>query len=167
MAGITTYKCLLVGDGGVGKSTYIERLRKGAFDPKYTPTLGVEVHPLVFKRGDSRVRFIVWDCAGQERFGCLRDGYYNKADCAIIMYDASKASRELAKVQALYGDIKRVVGRNVPIVLIGNKAGIEPRRSGPKRIRGDGYVDHVEFSLKNATSKALRWAFSALNKSLK
>lgn len=39
-------------------------------------TLGVEVHPLVFHTGRGMIRFNVWDTAGQEKFGGLRDGYY-------------------------------------------------------------------------------------------
>lgn len=39
-------------------------------------TLGVEVHPLVFHTNRGPMRFNVWDTAGQEKFGGLRDGYY-------------------------------------------------------------------------------------------
>jgi len=39
-------------------------------------TLGVEVHPLLFDTNRGRIRFNVWDTAGQEKFGGLRDGYY-------------------------------------------------------------------------------------------
>lgn len=39
-------------------------------------TLGVEVHPIVFHTNRGPIRFNVWDTAGQEKFGGLRDGYY-------------------------------------------------------------------------------------------
>lgn len=39
-------------------------------------TLGVEVHPLVFHTNRGAIKFNVWDTAGQEKFGGLRDGYY-------------------------------------------------------------------------------------------
>ena len=39
-------------------------------------TLGVEVHPLAFHTNRGVIRFNVWDTAGQEKFGGLRDGYY-------------------------------------------------------------------------------------------
>ena len=38
-------------------------------------TMGVEVHPLDFQTNLGPIRFDVWDCAGQEKFGGLRDGY--------------------------------------------------------------------------------------------
>ena len=39
-------------------------------------TLGVDVHPLVFHTNHGPIMFDVWDTAGQEKFGGLRDGYY-------------------------------------------------------------------------------------------
>jgi GTP-binding nuclear protein Ran len=37
--------------------------------------LGVEVHPLLFHTNRGLIKFNVWDTAGQEKFGGLRDGY--------------------------------------------------------------------------------------------
>lgn len=46
-------------------------------DPDLEPaTLGVEVHPLTFHTNFGTICFNVWDTAGQEKFGGLRDGYY-------------------------------------------------------------------------------------------
>ena len=36
----------------------------------------MEVHPLLFHTNRGPIRFNVWDTAGQEKFGGLRDGYY-------------------------------------------------------------------------------------------
>ena len=36
----------------------------------------LQVHPLVFHTNRGAIRFNVWDTAGQEKFGGLRDGYY-------------------------------------------------------------------------------------------
>lgn len=34
-----------------------------------------------------QIQFDVWDTAGQEKPGDLRDEYYNNSDCGIIMFD--------------------------------------------------------------------------------
>jgi len=73
---VPTFKCVLVGDGGTGKTTFVKRHLTGEFEKKYVATLGVEVHPLVFYTTRGVIRFNVWDTAGQEKFGGLRDGYY-------------------------------------------------------------------------------------------
>ena len=73
---IPTFKLVLVGDGGTGKTTFVKRHVSGEFEKKYVATLGVEVHPLVFHTNRGAIRFNVWDTAGQEKLGGLRDGYY-------------------------------------------------------------------------------------------
>lgn len=111
-----TFKLVLVGDGGVGKTTFVKRHLTGEFEKRYVgarcagaarergvrapgrarqsraltapqtrvrgrprgacaATLGVEVHPLTFHTNRGTIVFNVWDTAGQEKFGGLRDGY--------------------------------------------------------------------------------------------
>ena len=53
------------------------------------PLPGVEVHPLTFHTNRGVICFNVWDTAGQEKFGGLRDGYYIQGNCAIIMFDVT------------------------------------------------------------------------------
>merc|ERR1719246_264084 len=83
---VPTFKLVLVGDGGVGKTTFVKRHLTGEFEKKYVATLGVEVHPLEFHTNRGQLTFNVWDTAGQEKFGGLRDGYYIQGQCAIILF---------------------------------------------------------------------------------
>uniref|UniRef100_A0A673KHP4 GTP-binding nuclear protein Ran n=1 Tax=Sinocyclocheilus rhinocerous TaxID=307959 RepID=A0A673KHP4_9TELE len=114
---------VLVGDGGTGKTTFVKRHLTGEFEKKYVATLGVEVHPLVFHTNRGAIKYNVWDTAGQEKFGGLRDGYYIQAQCAIIMFDVT--SRVTYKnVPNWHRDLVRVC-ENIPIVLCGNKVDIK------------------------------------------
>jgi len=63
---IPEFKLILVGDGGVGKTTFVKRHLTGEFEKKYVATLGVEVHPLIFHTNRGPIKFNVWDTAGQE-----------------------------------------------------------------------------------------------------
>lgn len=129
---IPTFKCVLVGDGGTGKTTFVKRHMTGEFEKKYVATLGVEVHPLVFHTNRGAIRFNVWDTAGQEKFGGLRDGYYIQGQCAIIMFDVT--SRITYKnVPNWHRDLVRVC-ENIPIVLCGNKVDIKDRKVKAKSI---------------------------------
>jgi GTP-binding nuclear protein Ran len=120
------FKLLLVGDGGVGKTTLVKRHLTGEFEKKYIPTLGVEVHPLRFNTNCGPLTFNVWDTAGQEKFSGLRDGYYIQGQGAIIMFDVT--SRITYKnVPNWYRDIIRVC-ENIPIVLVGNKVDVKDRQ---------------------------------------
>merc|ERR1719443_2899557 len=104
----------------------------GEFEKKYVATLGVEVHPLVFHTNRGAIRFNVWDTAGQEKFGGLRDGYYIQGQCAIVMFDVT--SRVTYKnVPNWHRDLVRVC-ENIPIVLTGNKVDIKDRKVKAKSI---------------------------------
>eukprot|EP00005_Dracoamoeba_jomungandri_P001858 CAMPEP_0174257464 /NCGR_PEP_ID=MMETSP0439-20130205/6596_1 /TAXON_ID=0 /ORGANISM="Stereomyxa ramosa, Strain Chinc5" /LENGTH=188 /DNA_ID=CAMNT_0015340559 /DNA_START=99 /DNA_END=661 /DNA_ORIENTATION=+ len=129
---VASFKLVMVGDGGVGKTTFVKRHLSGEFEKKYVPTLGVEVHPLGFTTSYGRIVFNVWDTAGQEKFGGLRDGYYIQAHCGIVMFDVT--SRMTYKnVPIWYRDLVRVCG-SVPIVLVGNKVDVKDRQVKAKVI---------------------------------
>jgi GTP-binding nuclear protein Ran len=127
-----TFKLILVGDGGTGKTTFVKRHLTGEFEKKYVATLGVEVHPLRFHTNYGPIIFNVWDTAGQEKFGGLRDGYYIQGQAAIIMFDVT--SRLTYKnVPNWHRDLVRVC-ENIPIVLCGNKVDIKDRKVKAKQI---------------------------------
>jgi len=123
---IPTFKLILVGDGGTGKTTFVKRHVTGEFEKKYVATIGVEVHPLHFHTNCGHICFNVWDTAGQEKFGGLRDGYYIQGHCAILMFDVT--SRMTYKnVPNWHRDLVRVC-ENIPIVLCGNKVDVKERK---------------------------------------
>lgn len=77
----------------------------GEFEKKYVATIGVEVHPLDFHTTRGKIRFNVWDTAGQEKFGGLRDGYYIGGLPCFQKFDEIKFSEKLEmviKIDSLY-----------------------------------------------------------------
>jgi GTP-binding nuclear protein Ran len=106
--------------------------------------VGVDVIPITFSTNYGDIIFDVWDTAGQEKFGGLRDGYYVNGKCAIVMFDVT--SRITYKnVPNWYKALIRVCDR-IPIVLCGNKVDCRDRAVKPKQIlfhlkRGLQYFD--------------------------
>merc|ERR1711934_1169894 len=115
-----------------GKTTFVKRHLTGEFEKKYIATLGVEVHPLKFHTTRGILIFNIWDTAGQEKFGGLRDGYYIQGQAAIIMFDVT--SRITYKnVPNWHRDLVRVCDY-IPIVLCGNKVDVKERKVKAKQI---------------------------------
>jgi GTP-binding nuclear protein Ran len=85
-----------------------------------------------FFTNHGQIKFNVWDTAGQEKFGGLRDGYYIGGNCGIIMFDAT-SRMTYKKVPTWHRDIVRVC-ENIPIVICGNKVDIKDRKVKAKSI---------------------------------
>ncbi|XP_039164870.1 GTP-binding nuclear protein Ran1A isoform X1 [Eucalyptus grandis] len=116
------FKLLIIGDPGTGKTTFLKRRLPEEFEEIYEPTTGVEVYPLHFFTNRGMIRFDCWDTPGQG----LRDGYYIRGQCAIIMFDVTAGSTYM-NVPGWHRDLYRVC-ENIPIVLCGNKVDGENRQ---------------------------------------
>ena len=149
-----SFKVMLLGDGGTGKSTFIERHLTGEFETRYIATVGVDVHPLTFHTNRGKICFNCWDTAGQEKFGGLRDGYYIQAAAAIIMFDVTNRDsyKSIAKWRA---EVTRVCG-DIPMVLVGNKVDSADRvvtTEAPLSHRENGSVaEYVDMSTKESVN---------------
>ena len=75
-------KVVLIGSAKCGKTSAVRKL-KGIYEPtnSYKPTLGAAVHSYISPSG---ALYTIWDCAGDPRFGGLRDAYYVHANKVII-----------------------------------------------------------------------------------
>ncbi len=130
--GIPRFKIILIGDGAVGKTTFLKRHETGEFEKRYISTHGAEVRNLKFMTTAGPIWLDVWDTAGQEKLGGLRDGYYIGGHAAILMFDVT-ARATYAKVPFWYKDLVRVC-ESIPIVLVGNKCDCKDRNVKPRDI---------------------------------
>lgn len=112
-----TYKLCVIGDAKVGKTTYVNRILTGDFETRYIPTVGVEVRSLTMPTSKGLIVFDIWDCAGDERFAGLRDGYCIMADAAIIMIDRYNATEIDTRIR----NFRSVAAPNAPVVVCWNK----------------------------------------------
>jgi len=131
---IAEYKMVIIGEGGVGKTALARRILGEEFEKKYIATMGAEMSSLNVLTNFGLIKFSIWDTAGQEKLGGLREGYYLGAHCAIIMFDLT--SRITYKnIPRWNKDLRRVCD-NIPTVLVGNKVeAVKFRKIDHKDIR--------------------------------
>ena len=127
MESANSIKMILVGDGGVGKTTFVKRHLTGEYVKDYNATAGAETHTMSFYTTKGQIDIEVWDTAGQEKTGGgLNSEYYAGADCAIIMFDVTSMVT-YQNVPKWFKDIVKTCG-NIPITLVGNKVDDEDRK---------------------------------------
>ena len=61
-----SFKMIVVGDAGVGKSCLTSKASKGIFEELYAPTIGFEFLVFNVKINDKVVKLQIWDTCGQE-----------------------------------------------------------------------------------------------------
>jgi small GTP-binding protein len=84
------FKIVIVGDGGVGKSTMVQRLTTGRFIPQKI-TIGTDLATydlLIDEYFD--VRLQIWDFAGERRFRLFLPNYSRGATGCLLCYDITR-----------------------------------------------------------------------------
>lgn len=106
-------KLLIVGDAGVGKTTFVKRLTQNHFDVRYVETVGVEA-------GSRFGRFDISDFSGKEKYQRINAENYAGADFAIVMCDFT-SRHSLKSVGGWISKINDTCGP-IPLILCANKA---------------------------------------------
>ena len=119
---VSTVKVLVVGNGHVGKSTYVRRFTRGAFDDAYRKTIGcvyAERRGFPLPALGRCVDLMVWDTAGQEEYRALNHNYYDGAGGALVLFSTTDAA-SLAEVAQWRQKVLDLCG-DVPIAMVQTK----------------------------------------------
>jgi len=115
------YKIVLLGDGAVGKTSLRRSFMGEQFKENYHMTLGSDFATKTFSLGETEIKLIIWDLAGQPRFSTVRSFYYKGAKGALLVYDVTRADSYESLANWVAELLKNNGGNKVPIVLIANK----------------------------------------------
>ncbi|MHA1294500.1 MAG: Rab family GTPase [Promethearchaeota archaeon] len=125
------FKLCIFGDGGVGKTTLVNKYLTGLFKPNTRITVGVDFHIKKLIIEDINVSLQIWDFAGEDRFRFLLPSYLRGASGGIFMYDITRMS-SLKNINEWLDALKQEqtgVIKRIPLLLIGGKADLEEYRS--------------------------------------
>ncbi|CAF0893920.1 unnamed protein product [Rotaria sordida] len=115
-----TFKILIIGDSGVGKSSLMVRFVDDIFTAAYITTIGVDFKMSTINVDGHECRIQIWDTAGQERFRVITSTYYRGADGVIIVYDVTNGE-SFANLKDWITEMERHCDQTVPKILVGNK----------------------------------------------
>ncbi|MGY5859963.1 MAG: Rab family GTPase [Candidatus Thorarchaeota archaeon] len=87
---VPIYKTVLVGEGGVGKTSLTVRYTEGRFEDDMKMTIGVNFASKKVNVEDTDVTLMLWDMGGQPRFRDVVGDYFRGARAAICVYDATR-----------------------------------------------------------------------------
>ena len=126
------YKIILIGNSGVGKTSFFRKIATGEFYDKNISTIGIEKKSLELnidiqkdgKKEKKKFNISLFDTAGQERFRSVTLNYYKGSDGIFLIYDITDKT-SFDQVRTWIESINDSLGRNkdqkYAMILIGNK----------------------------------------------
>ena len=145
-----SFKIIIVGDSGVGKSCLSIKASRNYFEDFYSPTVGFEFLTFNVKIEDQNIKLQIWDTCGQEVYRSLISSFYRSASLAIIVYSIDN-EESFNNIEKWLNDIKTQSSPDVKIFLIGNKADLDDKRK-ITREQGEKFYNEHKISFFTETS---------------
>ena len=122
-----TFKIIVIGNSGVGKSSLLGRAYKNIFNAEYKTTIGFEFITFTEKIGEKNIKLHIWDTCGQETYKSLISNFYRNSSLAMLIYsiDCKESFNDIIK---WIKEIKLQSNPDIKLFLIGNKADLVNKR---------------------------------------
>ena len=135
-------KLIVLGDAGVGKTSFVHWVKERAFNAMTQPTIGCSFvsHTLELPQNIrentniSAITLNIWDTAGQEKYRAFTRQYFRGAVAALLMYDITR-SESFAAVSTWLSELQREAP-NIAASVVGCKLGRGAAQGDARRGRG-------------------------------
>lgn len=85
-----SYKILIIGDAGIGKTSLIHRYISNEFEENYESTIGLDFQTKkVHVTPDEKIILKLWDTAGSEKYSSIAKNYFSNCDGIILCYNVN------------------------------------------------------------------------------
>ncbi len=125
------YKVCVFGNGGVGKTTLVNRYLTGLFKSEYKVTIGADFYMKKLNHAQKQITLQIWDFAGEDKFRFLLPSYAKGASGGIFMYDITRHSSILNIYEWLNvfkeGFDKKEI--DIPLIMVGGKLDLNLKRT--------------------------------------
>lgn len=119
-----SFKIIVVGDSGVGKSCLTSKGIKGIYLNDSQPTIGFDFFNFLLKINESFVKLQIWDTCGQESYKSVVANFYRNSSLAIMVYSIDNRN-SFENVDTWLKELRSNSNPDVKVFLIGNKKDLE------------------------------------------
>ena len=148
-----TYKVVLIGESGVGKTCIINRFNEGKFDPNIKISISAQFcrKKIDLPNGES-VTMDIWDTVGQETFRSITQIFYAHAKVAIIVYDVTNKKTFDEVKKYWYNKIQEIDDKDIIIALVANKYDLYEKRQVSNE-EGEEYAKSIKAIFASTSAK--------------
>ena len=125
------FKLCIFGDGGVGKTTLVNRYLTKVFDEDIKMTVGADFYVKDLEVDGKKVVIRIWDFGGEQRFKVLLPSFAKGADGGIFMYDITRYTsvKNIDDWLSIFEKNVREKQMQIPIIMVGGKIDLQEKRS--------------------------------------
>jgi small GTP-binding protein len=125
------FKLCIFGDGGVGKTTLVNRYLTKVFDEDIKMTVGADFYVKDLEIDGKKVVIRIWDFGGEQRFKVLLPSFAKGADGGIFMFDITRYTsvKNIDDWLSIFEKNVREQEISIPIIMVGGKLDLQDKRS--------------------------------------
>ena len=147
-----SFKIVVIGNSGVGKTCITNQATKLKFDDCYKATIGMEFYSLSVKLNDKLIKLQIWDTCGQETYRSLITNFYRSSSLGVMVY-AIDNKNSFDDLDFWLKELKSNNSPDTKLILVGNKLDMENERKiqfeqGKNYAKSNGFEDFFETSAK-------------------
>lgn len=140
-----SFKVIVIGDTGVGKSCISLRATKSIFNEQYMATVGFEYCTFIARLNGEVLKLQIWDTCGQEMYRSLVSNFYKSSALAFVVY-AINDRKSFEDVDEWIDGVRKNANSDIILFLIGNKFDVDEEERQVTYEEGEELKNKLGFS---------------------
>jgi internalin A len=118
-------KLILVGRGAVGKTSLVNALRTGKFDPREDTTQGIKITDWTCPIDEDKITLHIWDFGGQEMMHATHQFFLTARTLYLLVLNRRQGGYD-EEADYWLRLIRAFGGKGAPVIVVLNKQKLEP-----------------------------------------
>ena len=149
---VKAYSLAILGDKGVGKTSFSNRITQNIFNQKEKPTIGAEYFQKIFYYNNQSIKLDIFGTSGNEKYKKISKYLYRDARSIILMYKINDAN-SFTHLKNYLDMIRQYSVENPIIYIVGNFSDLRESREVSKEdlqnLTSEEGIKYFEVSCKN------------------
>lgn len=146
-------KLVILGSGGVGKTSIVKSFLDQEIPRMYIPTIGSSIARKEFMLKNIAIKINIWDIGGQKSFNPLNPVFFTNVDAAFLVFDLTQPKETLPELELDYlTNLSKYTDECIAFV-IGNKLDLISTKKELENIANHYKIKNIPLILISAKTQ--------------